>query len=50
MSINLISSKDSDETRNMDTKSNNTEILVDSETDEIIEELFKSFCKDIKKD
>ena len=32
MSINFISSKDSDETRNMHTKSNNIEIMVDSET------------------
>ena len=43
MAINFISSKDSDETRTMHTKSNNVEIMMDSETDEIIEELFKSF-------
>ena len=41
MSINFISSKDSDETGNMHTKSNNIEIMVGSEKDEIIEELFK---------
>ena len=41
MSINCISSKDSDKIRNMHTKSNNVEIMVGSETDEIIEELFK---------
>ena len=41
MSINFITSKDSDETRNMQTKSNNIEIMVGSETDEIIEEFFK---------
>ena len=42
MSINFISSKDdSGETRNMRTKSDKIEIMIDSETDEIIEELFK---------
>ena len=45
MSINFISSKDSDETCNMHTKSNNIEIMVGSETDEIIEELFKSLLQ-----
>ena len=42
---NFISSKDSDETRNMHTKSNNVEIMMGSETDEIIKELFKSFLQ-----
>ena len=41
MIINFISSKDSDEIRTMHTKSNNIEIMMDNETDEIIEELFK---------
>ena len=41
MTINFISSKDSDETRNMHTKSNNIETMVGSETEKIIEELFK---------
>ena len=50
MVINFISSKDSHETRTMHTKSDNVEIMMGSETDEIIEELFKSFCKDIAKD
>ena len=50
MSISFISSKDFDETRNMDTKSNTIEIMVRSETDEIIEEPFNLICKDIKKD
>ena len=45
MSINFISSKDSDETRNMHTQSNNIEIMVVSETDEIIEEFFKSLLQ-----
>ena len=37
------------ETRIMHVKSNNVEIMMGSETNEIIEELFKSCCKDIKK-
>ena len=43
--INFISSKDSDKTRTMHTKSNNVEIMIGSETDEIIEDLFKSFLQ-----
>ena len=50
MSINFISSKDSDETRNMHTKSNNIEIMMGSQTNNIIEELLNLFCKDVKKD
>ena len=50
MAINFISSKDSDETRTMHVKSNNVEIMIASEKNEIIGELFKSFCNDIKKD
>ena len=42
MSINFISAKDSDETHNMYTKSNNIEIMIDSETGENIEEIFRS--------
>ena len=42
MTINFISSKDSDQTRAMHTKSNNVEIMTGSETDEIIEDLFES--------
>ena len=46
MSINFISSKDdSDETCHMRTKSDNIEIVIGSETNEIIEELFKSFLQ-----
>ena len=37
-------------TLTMHTKSNNTEIMKGNETNEIIEELFESFCKSIKKD
>ena len=42
---NFISSKDSDETCTMHTKSDNIEIMMDSETDEIIKELFKSLLQ-----
>ena len=42
MLINFIFSIDSDETRNMHTKSNNIEIMMGSKTDDIIDELFKS--------
>ena len=45
MAINFISSKDSDETRTMHAKGDNVEIIVGSETNEIIEELFKSFLQ-----
>ena len=45
MAINFISSKDSDETRTMHTKSNNVEIMIGSETDEIIDDLFESFLQ-----
>ena len=43
MAISFISSKDSDETRTMHSKSNNAEIMMGCEADEIIKELFKSF-------
>ena len=44
--INLISLKpDSDETRIMHTKSDNKEIMIGSETNEVIKELFKSFLQ-----
>ena len=45
MAIKFISSKDSDETRTMHTKSNNVEIMMGSETDEIVEELFESLLQ-----
>ena len=45
MPINFISSKDSDETRTMHAKSNNVEILMGSETNGNVEELFKSFLQ-----
>ena len=46
MAIIFISSKpDSDETRTMHAKSDNIEIMMRSEIDEIMEELFKFFLK-----
>ena len=45
MAINFISCKDSDETRTMHTKSNNVEIMMGSEIDEIIEDIFESFLQ-----
>ena len=45
MANNFISSKDSDETRTMHTKSNDVKIMMCSETNEIIEELLKSFLQ-----
>ena len=45
MSINFMSSKDTEETRIMHTKSHNVEIMMDSETDKIIKELLKSFLQ-----
>ena len=44
--INFISSNpDFDETRTMRARSDNIDIMLGSETDEIIEDLFKSLCK-----
>ena len=43
--ITFISSKDSNETRTMHTKSNNVEFMMGSKTDEIIEDLFESFLQ-----
>ena len=46
MKINFISSKKkSDETHNMSTKSNNIEVMMGSEKDEVIEDLFKSLLQ-----
>ena len=42
MSVNFISLKDSDEVRTMYTKSDNVNILIGSDTNNVIEELFKS--------
>ena len=43
--INFISSKDSDEIRTMYKKNNNIEIIMDNETDEIIEKHFESLLQ-----
>ena len=46
MAVNFISSRENfEETRNMHTKSGNIEIMMGSETDEIIKELFKSLSQ-----
>ena len=45
MAINFFSSKDSTETRIMHTKSDNTEIMMRNETDEIIKKLFESLLQ-----
>ena len=45
MEIDFIYSENSDETLAMHTKSNNVKIMIGSETDEIIEELIKSFLQ-----
>ena len=50
MSINFISSKDSDETRNLHTKSNNIEIMMGNKTDENIEKLLGSLLQNYQKD
>ena len=50
MQINVISSKDSEETSTMHTKSHNIEIMMGNETDEIIEKLFESVLQNYQKD
>ena len=45
----ILSKKDSDETRIMPTRSDNIAIMMASETDEIIEELFKSLQQRYRK-
>ena len=45
MAIYFTSSKDSDETCTIHAKSHNVEIMIGSETNEIIEELFKSLLQ-----
>ena len=43
MTINFVSSKDSDEIRTMHSKSDNIYIMMGDTTNEIIKELFESF-------
>ena len=45
MTINFTSFKDSNETRNMHTKSNNIEIMIGNETNEFIKTLFESLLQ-----
>ena len=45
VTINFISSEDSNETRTMHRKSDNTEIMIGNETDEIIKKLFESLLQ-----
>ena len=45
MSIDFISSKDSDDTCNMHTKSDNIEIMMGNETNDIIDKRFESFLQ-----
>ena len=49
MAVNFFSSKDSEEIRTIHSKSDNIEILIGNETDEIIEDLFDSFLQKYKK-
>ena len=49
IAINFISSKDSKETRTMHTNSDNIEIMMNSETDEIMNELFRSLLQNYQK-
>ena len=48
MQINFISSIDPGEIRTMDSKSKNTEILMGSEKDDVINKLFESFLQKYK--
>ena len=50
MTINFISSTDSDETYTMHTKSNNIEILIGMKQLKLLENFLNLFCKDVKKD
>ena len=50
MQFNFTSSKDSEETRTMHTKSHNIEIMMGNKTDEIIKTLFKSLLQNYHKD
>ena len=45
MAVNFISSKDSNETRTMNSESNNIEIMIGYETDEIIKKPFESLLQ-----
>ena len=48
MTINFISSNDTDEECVMHSKSDNIEIMIDDKVDEVVEKYLIDFCKDIK--
>ena len=50
MKINFISSKDSEVTHAVHTKTRNIEIIMGNKTDEIIEKLFESLLQNYQKD
>ena len=50
LSINFIYSNGSDETRNLRSKSDNIEVMMGDETDEIIDEFYESFSQKYQKD
>ena len=50
LSINFISSNGSDETRNLRSKSDNIEVMMGYETDEIIDEFYEPFSQNYQKD
>ena len=49
IAINIFSSKDSKKTRPMHSKTGNIEVMIGNETNEIIEELFKSLLQKYQK-
>ena len=49
MAINTFSSKDSEETCTMHTKRDNIKVMMDSETDETVEELLESLLQRYQK-
>ena len=49
MQINFVSSLDSEKIRSMDSKNDNVEITMGNETNDIIEQLSKSFLKNYQK-
>ena len=48
MTVNFISSNDTDEECVMHSKSDNIEIMIDDKVDEVVEKYLIDFCKDIK--
>ena len=50
ISVNFISSRDSDDTRTMHTSSDNVEIMIGNETDEVISQFFEYVLQRYQKD